>query len=149
VLFLIVGVLLGFLVERESAKHKALMQAESLAAVGRTVCEIAHDMKTPLMAIGGFTNQVLRCLSPDDPKHRKLEIAVIQTARLEGMLRQLLDFGRPFELNHSQVDLNELVRGALELSQPLADQCTVNLKAELNAPGPGLMLDGGRVTQSY
>jgi len=85
VLFVIVGILLGFLVEKERAKHRALIDAERLASVGRTVSEIAHDMKTPLMAIGGFTNQVLRSLSPDDPKYRKLEIAVRQTARLEGM----------------------------------------------------------------
>jgi two-component system, NtrC family, sensor histidine kinase HydH len=147
VLFVIVGILLGFLVEKERAKHRALIDAERLASVGRTVSEIAHDMKTPLMAIGGFTNQVLRSLSPDDPKYRKLEIAVRQTARLEGLVRELLDFGRPLELNRSKFDFNELVRDALEVSRPLADQTTVNLKAELNASGPELMLDGPRVTQ--
>src|SRR5512139_2410146 len=99
VLFVIVAILLGLLVERERAKHRALNQAESLAAVGRTVSEIAHDMKTPLMAIGGFTTQVLRCISPDDPKYRKLEMAVKQTARLEAMVRELLEFGKPLELN--------------------------------------------------
>jgi signal transduction histidine kinase len=147
VLFVIVAILLGLLVERERAKHRALIQAESLAAVGRAVSEIAHDMKTPLMAIGGFTTQVLRCLSPDDPKYGKLEIAVKQTARLDAMVKELLDFGRPLELNRSKVDLNELARDALELSQPMAEQGAVNLKAELNAPGSALMLDGPRVSQ--
>jgi two-component system, NtrC family, sensor histidine kinase HydH len=147
VLLVIVGILLGFLVERDRAKQKALIQADSLAAVGRAVSEIAHDIKTPLIAIGGFTSQVLRCLSPDDPKYAKLEIAVRQTARLEGMIRELLVFGRPFGLNRSKVVLNELVRETLELSQPLADQQTVNLKAELNGSGPELMLDGARVSQ--
>ena len=146
-LFVIIGILLGLLVERERAKHKALIQAERLAAVGRAVSEIAHDMKTPLMSIGGFTTQVLRCLSPDDPKYKKLEIAVKQTARLEGMVRELLDFGKPLELHRSRVDLNELSRAALELSQPLADQERVKLKADLNASKAQLMLDGAKVNQ--
>ncbi len=146
-LFVIIGILLGLLVERERAKHSALIQAESLAVVGRTVSEIAHDMKTPLMAIGGFTTQVLRCLSPDDPKYRKLEIAVRQTARLEAMVRELLDFGRPLELHRSRVDLNELARDSLELSQPLANQKQVNLKTDLDPSGPALMLDSQRVHQ--
>ena len=146
-LFVMVGILLGLLVERERGEHRALIQAESLAAVGRTVSEIAHDMKTPLMSIGGFTNQVLRCLSPDDPKYKKLEIAVQQTARLEGMVRELLDFGRPLELHRSRVDLNELSRDALEQSQPLADQGRVNLKPDLNAPKAQLMLDEAKMNQ--
>ena len=145
VLLVMVGILLGFLVERERAKHKALIQAESLASVGRAVSEIAHDIKTPLMAIGGFTTQVLRCLSPDDPKYGKLEIAVKQTARLEAMVRELLDFGKPLELNRCKVDLNELSREALALSQPLAKQKQVNLKTDLYPSAPELMLDRQRI----
>jgi two-component system, NtrC family, sensor histidine kinase HydH len=146
-LLVIVGILLGFLVEKERAKHKALVQAESLAAVGRAVSEIAHDMKSPLIAIGGFTSQVLRSLSPGDPNCRRLEAAVSQTARLEGMVREMLYFGRPLELNRTKVDLNEVVKDALELSQPLAAQERVNLKAELDARGLELMLDETRVSQ--
>jgi len=145
VLLVMVGLLLGFLVERERAKHKALIQAESLASVGRAVSEIAHDIKTPLMAIGGFTTQVLRCLSPDDPKYGKLEIAVKQTARLEAMVRELLDFGKPLELNRCKVDLNELSREALALSRPLAKQKQVNLKTDLYPSAPELMLDRQRI----
>lgn len=145
VLFVIVAILLGLLVERERAKNRALIQAESLAAVGRTVSEIAHDMKTPLMAIGGFTTQVLRCISPDDPKYRKLEMAVKQTARLEAMVRELLEFGKPLELNRCRVDLNEISREALALSQPLAKQKQVNLKTDLYTSAPELMLDSQRI----
>lgn len=134
-------------VKRERGKHRDLIQAESLAAVERTVSEIAHDMKTPLMSIGGFANQVLRCLSPDDPKYKKLEIVVKQTARLEGMVRELLDFGRPLELHRSRVDLNELSRDALEQSQPLADQGRVSLRTDLNASKAQLMLDEAKVNQ--
>lgn len=106
VLFVIVGILLGLLVERERAKHKALIQAESLAAVGRAVSEIAHDMKTPLMAIGGFTSQVLRCLSPDDPKYSKLEIAVRRTARLEGMAGHITQHSGGPKLKNSSLNPN-------------------------------------------
>jgi signal transduction histidine kinase len=102
-------------------------------------------MKTPLMAIGGFTTQVLRCISPDDPKYRKLEMAVKQTARLEAMVRELLEFGKPLELNRCRVDLNEISREALALSQPLAKQKRVNLKMDLYPSAPELMLDSQRI----
>ena len=56
VLYIIIAFILGSLVEKERKEHRALLQAEGLAAVGKAVSEIAHDMKTPLMAIGGFAN---------------------------------------------------------------------------------------------
>jgi len=67
-LYLAIALILGVLVERERKKHRALVEAESLAAVGRAVSEVAHDMKTPLMAIGGFAAQVDRALEGEDPK---------------------------------------------------------------------------------
>ena len=146
-LFALVGILLGWLVDRERARHKALIQAESLAAVGKTVSEIAHDMKTPLMAIGGFTMQVLRDLKPDDQRRKKLEIAVKQTSRLEAMIREMLDFGRPLVLKRSKVKLNDLSREAVELAQPLANRAQVSLKMDLDLSAHALMLDGPRVHQ--
>jgi len=55
-LFITIAFILGFLVEREKKKHGALLRSESLAAIGRALSEVAHDMKTPLVAIGGFAN---------------------------------------------------------------------------------------------
>ena len=44
-----IALILGFLVDKERKKHRALIQAENLAAVGNAVSEIAHDIKTPLI----------------------------------------------------------------------------------------------------
>ena len=76
------------------SEHKIFLRAERLAAVGKAVSEVAHDMKTPLMAIGGFANQVLRKLNRDDPNRKKLDTIIQETARLESMVRGMLDFGR-------------------------------------------------------
>ena len=67
VLFVGIAILLGIFMDREKRHMKALMESRNLAAVGRAVNEIAHDMKSPLMAIGGFVNQVARKMPPEDP----------------------------------------------------------------------------------
>ena len=71
VLFIVIAFVLGFLVERERKKQTALVRAESLAAIGKAVSEIAHDMKTPLMAMGGFASQIYRGLDSEDPNRKK------------------------------------------------------------------------------
>lgn len=146
-LYIIIAFILGSLVEKERKEHRTLLQAESLAAVGKAVSEIAHDMKTPLMAIGGFANQVSRKLPQDDPNRKKLEVVVQETARLESMVKQMLDFGRPLEIQLTKISLNELVMKTVEVAEPVARKSGVELKTDLEPSLPLLLLDGPRIEQ--
>ncbi|MCD6199324.1 MAG: hypothetical protein J7K15_12295 [Deltaproteobacteria bacterium] len=144
ILYIIIAFILGYLVEKERKKHRDFLQAESLAAVGKAVSEIAHDMKTPLMAIGGFANQVSGKLRHEDPSRKKLEIVVQETARLESMVKQMLDFGRPLEIQPTKISLNELVMKTVEVAEPVARKSGVELKTDLEPSLPHLLLDGPR-----
>jgi two-component system sensor histidine kinase HydH len=137
----------GILVERERKKNIALLQAESLAAVGRTVSEVAHDMKAPLMAIGGFANQVSRELDQEDPKQKKLLVVVQETARLESMVKEMLDFGRPMEIKPEKTDLNVLVGETIQASGPVAEKLRVDLKTDLEPSLPPLSMDRQKFKQ--
>lgn len=144
-LFVTVSLILGVLVERERRKQQALVGAKSLAAMGAALSEVAHDMKTPLIAIGGFAGQVCGKLLPQDSDRRKLEIVMQETARLEALVKNMLDFGRPLEVQSEQTRLNELVLQTMETVRPLAQGGGVELEADLNPSLPSLMLDAPRV----
>jgi len=148
-LYVFIAVILGLLVEKERKKHRALLRAESLAAVGKAVSEVAHDMKTPLTAIGGFVNQVSRRLGQDDANRRKLDVVIQETARLESMVEKMLDFGRPLELQPTKTSLNELVQESIEVAQPMARKAGVELKADLEPSLPALFVDIPRGKQVF
>jgi len=82
----------------EKREQAAGLRAERLAAIGRAVSEIAHDMKSPLIAIGGFVNQVSRKLPYGEPDKKKFSLVVRETSRLEFMVKEMLDSGRPIRL---------------------------------------------------
>jgi len=147
VIFIAVSFMLGLLVEKERKQHRALVQAEGLAAVGRAASEAAHDMKTPLMAIGGFASQVERMLDDAHPGKKKLSIVLLETRRLESMVGEMLEFGRPLELALSQVGLNEIILDCLAVSEPLAKEGGIELVAELAPSLPGMTLDAARMRQ--
>jgi signal transduction histidine kinase len=147
VLYIIIAFILGFLVEKERKEHRALLRTESLAAVGKTVSEIAHDMKTPLMAIGGFARQVSRKLGKGDPNHKKLDIIIQETTRLESMVGEMLDFGKPMKLQLTDTNLNELVLDSITIAKPMAKKVGVALKTDLNGSLPAMALDVPRVKQ--
>ena len=147
VLYISIAFILGFLIEKERKKHMALLQAERLAAIGQALLEVAHDMKTPLVAIGGFTNQVYNKLKPDDPDRKKLDIVIQETGRLESLVKGMLDFGRPIQLQIRKTNLNELILESIEVAQPMTRKTGVELKADLNPCLPSLLLDTCRVKQ--
>lgn len=146
-LYVFIALILGFLAERQQREHAAKIEAERFAAIGRAVSEIAHDMKSPLMAIGGFVSQVSRKLSGDEASLNKLQVVIRETARLEGMVKEMLDFGRPFELVPSQESLNDLVEETVEVSKPIAGKAGVELRAEVDRSMPSLELDATRLRQ--
>ncbi len=147
ILFIIIAVILGILAEKEKEKTQALLETESLAAVGKAVSEIAHDMKAPLMAIGGFARQVERKMDNDSPEKHKLELVVKETARLEDMVRGMLDFGKPVNLQKSEVDLNEIIQEIGHMVVHEAVKSGVTVEPVLDPHLPVIMADPHKIKQ--
>jgi signal transduction histidine kinase len=146
-LYITMAFVLGILVERRSKRQQAYLQRENLAAVGSAVAEIGHDMKTPLMAIGGFTNQICKTLDEGDPNRKKLKIVMVETARLDAMIREMLLFSGKIELKIGEVHINDLVREALNVVQPEAERRMIYLTRDLSSSVPIVLVDGNKVKQ--
>ena len=75
--------------------QERLLRSERFAAVGEAAAYVSHEIKNPLMVIGGLASQVERRL-PDDPAaQEKLRIIQNEVKRLESFLGELRDFLRP------------------------------------------------------
>ena len=95
-------------IEGERAAMRRLQEAERLTAVGQAAAQIAHDINSPLTAIGGFTRRVERQLPEGHPAHEDLKVVREEVTRLEELLRDILDFAGPGRITEVPVDLREL-----------------------------------------
>lgn len=93
-----------------------IMNAERLAVLGQTVAEITHEIKNPLVAIGGLARQMLKKSAPKAAA--KLEVICREVERLEDLLGELRDLYTPRPLAMAPIDLAEVVR---EIVSQLAD----------------------------
>ncbi|MGA2403788.1 MAG: PAS domain S-box protein, partial [Syntrophobacteraceae bacterium] len=100
------------LVQRERS-IKALKDAENMAGIGRALSGVAHDMKTPLIAIGGFAKQVQRHIRKSHPDWGKMEIVLGETGRLEKMVKDMLDFSKPLSLEKSLEDISVILEESI------------------------------------
>ncbi|MEX2354233.1 MAG: HAMP domain-containing sensor histidine kinase [Gammaproteobacteria bacterium] len=108
---------------REIDLRLRLQQSEKLAAIGQLASGIAHELGTPLSTVDGKAQQMLRSLESGHPLHRNLEQIRTETARMEQIIRQLLDFGRNNPLTLVEVDCTNLIRTAADkIEQETADR---------------------------
>ncbi len=101
--------------------QEMLIRSERFAAIGEAAAYLSHEIKNPLMLIGGFANQIEKSLPEEDDNIRKLRIIRDETRRLELLLTDVRDFTRPSlpqkELRDIRLSIEEtlaLVKNELE-----------------------------------
>ncbi len=117
VLFNVIGILVGWLKEREIIHQNKRRREEGLTVIGQAVAYVAHDMRTPLIAIGGLVRQIRRKIPDQDRTSKKLDMALQQTERLELMVNDMLIFAKPFELNCQDNDINKLLQETVIIAE--------------------------------
>jgi len=113
--------------EREQKMREQLIHSERLAAIGELAAKVAHDLRSPLVTIGGYARQLQR--NPSDPERvsRNIQIIVDEVERLERQLRDLLDFATPKEPKPKKINLSELVLRLAEIHRPSMEAAGIHL----------------------
>ena len=94
--------------------EKKLLQSGRLAAVGQTVAHVAHEIKNPLMIIGGFSHQIKDNLT-DDKALQKLSMILDEVSRLERLVANLGDFTKVYRLVERPADINSVIQDVLKI----------------------------------
>ena len=122
-----------------AAKQRELLRTATLASIGELSSSIVHEMRNPLSSIK-MNLQSLKREVENDPSNRELAgIADAQVRRLERMLDDLLQYGRPIDVVPAPVSFGDLMSSvtAVVAEQARAKQVTIKqhdelLKAKLN-----------------
>jgi two-component system sensor kinase FixL len=125
----------------KQALQEQIIRSERLSALGQLAAEITHEIKNPLMLIGGFAQQLIRVI--DDEKHlQKLNIITDEVTRLEKLLTDLREFHLTKTIASEKVDLKELFQ---EIYFMVRDDCEKkNIRTELKIDDKALLVTGDR-----
>jgi two-component system, LuxR family, sensor kinase FixL len=124
-----------------------LLQSERLAAVGNTVTHIAHEIKNPLLIIGGFARQLLKNPGLDDKARQKLNVITEEVSSLEAMVAEMRDFVRLPPAVKSRGRLEAAISDALELFQDTFTENHIKIKRVEDGPLPPLDFDPKQLRQ--
>jgi PAS domain S-box-containing protein len=93
--------------------EKATLQAEKLAATGRLVQTLAHEVRNPLNNINLSVEQLSHELDPAGETQIYMEIIQRNSKRIGDIITELLNSSRPAEMSFQKVILQEVMDGSI------------------------------------
>ena len=115
-------------IEERRRLEKILTQKEKLETLGAIAAEVAHEIRNPLVSIGGFA----RRLRQKFPDLAESEIILRESERLERILSRIGDYLRPVEVRFQECSINALVGECLDLLSLELERRQVICRLELD-----------------
>lgn len=135
------------LTEAKAAQER-VMRSERLAALGRAVAEITHEIKNPLMLIGGFARQILQ-EAGEGKSRKKLQIIEEEVIRLENLLADLTEFYRLGGLSMEEIDIVPLVQEVYNLVKDDCEKKNILVTFDRNKESIPIKGDKNRLKQVF
>jgi len=135
--------------ERMRLEEK-LNHAERLAGLGKMVASVSHEIKNPLGIVRSTAEVLEKRLKKLAPGNEHLAAIIVQeTSRLDGIVREFLDFARPQKLHTEQAFVSDVLHKALAFMGPEFDKARVVLHDNITSTLPRILIDSNRLYQVF
>jgi hypothetical protein len=113
--------------------QKRLVDMKKVAAMGEMAMFVTHQLRNPMVTIGGFADQLLDPKLGPRKRKRNLQIIRSEIRRLERTLMQLAQFLRVDIREKKAIDVQQMLNLVFESVRPRIDRLKVSLDVEIEA----------------
>jgi signal transduction histidine kinase len=134
--------------QKVQERARELKEKETLAAIGKMVAGIAHEIRNPLGAISNSAAVLSRDLILEGEDSKLMDIIVRESERLRVTINDFLKFAHPGPYHFIPVDLKKLIEDVILLAQR-DNLCTdgVSIRSDLRSDLPTADVDQDRIHQ--
>lgn len=109
-----------------------IVQSERLAALAKLSQGVAHEVRNPVMVIGGFARRLLTQFADNEPVSRNVRIILSETERLEQVVYDVEAFSKLRQPEPRPVDLGNVLKAVvLSLDGGIQSQ---NIEVNMDIP---------------
>ena len=155
VLFLILSLIVmranRIMAERAAERlrlEEQLNEAQRLASLGKMVAAVSHEIKNPLGIVRSTAEILGTRIGKVAPGNERLaNIIVEETSRLDGIVREFLDFARPRDVEKKAGSLNAVVERLIRFMEPELQARSVQVELDLDSGLPNIFFDSEHIYQ--
>jgi signal transduction histidine kinase len=125
--------------------REKLVNAEKMAALGAVAARVAHEIRNPLVSVGGFAKRLESKL--DGNLREYAEIIVREVGRLEDILREILGFVKEVRLAKEITNFNNLLDDVLRLMKSDIEDRNIEL-VKVFGESTDIFVDPNRVKEA-
>jgi signal transduction histidine kinase len=128
--------------------RERMLESDRLAALSSLASGMAHEIRNPLVSIGGFARRIAKLVEPNSPLRGYVEVIQEEVTRLEKLLREILDFTGENLSYYGDHELGKLIEDTLILIQRDLDANQIKVVKEF-ALMPRLHCDDRQMKQVF
>ncbi len=129
--------------------QESLRRSETMSAMGALVAGVAHEARNPLFGISATLDAFEKSLKSGASAHeRYVPVLRRELGRLNQLMHELLEYGRPLELALEDQPVAPLVDRALQSCQLMASERDVRLENAVTAALPSIWCDAVKIEQA-
>jgi len=135
--------------EEKEKLEEELRRSERLAALGRLVTGVAHELRNPIGIIKTTVQLMEKDLEKTAVGNEYFKVIEEQIERQNRVIQELLDFGRPSKHVVQNANINSLLEKVLVFTSPMLRQHNIKLEQQLDHDIPLIEVDAERIKQVF
>jgi|UniRef100_A0A7V6A4D3 two-component system sensor histidine kinase HydH len=128
--------------------RERMLESDRLAALSSLASGMAHEIRNPLVSIGGFARRIAKLVDKNSPLRGYVEVIQEEVSRLEKLLREILDFTGENLSYFGDHNLDQLIEDTLPLIQRDLEAANIKVVTDLQ-PVPRIHCDDRQIKQVF
>jgi hypothetical protein len=136
-------------IDQLTETQQRLIRSEKLAAIGTMSSYVAHEIRNPLVTIGGFAKTLSRFTFTDAKIKVNIDIIIEEVKRLEKILNNITDFAKPSKPEKIDAQICEIMENTCLLMENYFQEKHITLQKKYGKGVPELPVDPTQIKQVF
>ncbi len=135
--------------EMDKIMHKqdAIIESEKLAAIGRISSHIAHEIRNPLVTMGGYARRIKQIADDNEKIVKAADVILKESVRLENILSNVMDLTKPQTIIKTLNNINDIILDTIDLLKNVFFEKKLHITTKLSSDLPLVNSDANQIKQ--